>query len=138
MDIIQIFQSFTTQEQAIEYLENVRWKGEPRCPYCGSSEVGPHASSDRKMSRWQCRECRRAFAVTVGTLFHGTHIQLRNWFLVLALTLNAKDSASAYQIARDLGMRRPTVWSMMNRIRAALAEDEEQGRLLYRIVGAAA
>jgi transposase-like protein len=50
--------------------------------------------------------------------------------------LNAKKSASAYQIARDLGMRRPTVWSMMHRIRAAMAEDDEQGRLLHGIVEA--
>jgi hypothetical protein len=88
------------------------------------------------MPRWQCRDCSRAFAVTVGTLFHGTHVPLRNWFLVLALMLNAKKSASAYQIARDLGMRRPTVWSMMHRIRTAMAADQEQSDLLHGIVEA--
>jgi len=34
--------------------------------------------------------------------------------------LNAKKGLSAYQAARDLGMRRPTVWSMMHRIRKAM------------------
>mgnify|MGYP001262318302 CR=1 FL=1 len=136
MNIIEIFQSYQTQEQAIEHLEKVRWGGQPHCPYCGSLSVGRHASGDRAMSRWQCRDCSRAFSVTVGTLFHGTHIPLRNWFLVLALMLNAKKSASAYQIARDLGMRRPTVWSMMHRIRAAMAADPEQDRLLHGIVEA--
>ena len=136
MDIIRVFQSFSTQEQAIEYLEGVRWRGKPHCPYCGSFEVGRHASGDRAMSRLQFRDCSRAFSVTVGTLFHRTHIPLRNWFLVIALMLNAKKSASAYQIARDLGMRRPTVWSMMHRVRAAMAEDEEQDRLLHGIIEA--
>lgn len=136
MNIIEIFQSFQTQEQAISYLEKVRWGGEPNCPYCGSVAVGRHASGDRSMARWQCRDCSRAFAVTVGTLFHGTHIPLRNWFLVLALMLNAKKSASAYQIARDLGMRRATVWSMMHRIRAAMAADPAQEELLHGIVEA--
>jgi transposase-like protein len=136
MNIIEIFQSFQTQEQAVQYLEKVRWGGEPHCPYCGSLHVGKHASGDRDMSRWQCRDCSRAFAVTVGTLFHGTHLPLRNWFLVLALMLNAKKSASAYQIARDLGMRRPTVWSMMQRIRTAMAADPAQERLLHGIVEA--
>jgi len=136
MNIIEVFQSFQTQEQAIEYLERVRWAGEPHCPYCGSIAVGRHASGDRRMARWQCRDCSRAFAVTVGTLFHGTHIPLRNWFLVLALMLGAKKSASAYQIARDLGMRRPTVWSMMHRVRTAMAADPEQERLLHGIVEA--
>lgn len=134
MNVIEIFQSFQTQEQAIEHLEGVRWAGQPVCPYCGSVNAGRHASPDRNMARWQCRDCTRAFSVTIGTLFHGTHIPLRNWFLVLALMLNAKKSASAYQIARDLGMRRPTVWSMMQRIRTAMAADSEQERLLHGIV----
>lgn len=136
MNIIEVFQSFQTQDQAIEYLERVRWAGEPHCPYCGSVSVGRHASSDRDMPRWQCRDCTRAFAVTVGTLFHGTHVPLRNWFLVLALMLNAKKSASSYQISRDLGMRRATVWSMMQRIRTAMAADPEQEKLLSGIVEA--
>lgn len=136
MNIIEVFQSFQTQEQSIEYLEKVRWAGEAHCPYCGSTSVGRHASGDRTMARWQCRDCLRAFAVTVGTLFHGTHVPLRNWFLVLALMLNAKKSASSYQIARDLGMRRPTVWSMMHRIRTAMAADPDQKRLLHGIVEA--
>lgn len=136
MNILELFQTFQTQEQAVEYLEKVRWHGRPICPYCGSDEVGRHASGDRAGQRWQCRKCTRAFAVTVGTIFHGTHVPLRNWFLVIALMLNAKKSASAYQIARDLGMRRPTVWSMMHRVRVAMAEDANQAALLHGIVEA--
>ena len=134
MNIIQVFQSFQTQEQALEYLEKARWKGKPVCPYCKSEKVSRHASADRAQSRWQCQDCHTAFAVTVGTIFHGTHIPLKNWFLVLALMLNAKKSASACQIARDIGMRRPTVWSMMHRIRVAMASDADQSALLHGVV----
>jgi len=134
MNILQVFYEFTTQEQAIQYLEKVRWGGEPACLYCGSLSVGPHASPDRKNRRWQCRDCHKAFSVTQGTIFHGTHMPLRTWFLVLALMLNAKKSASSYQISRDLGVRRPTVWSMMHRIRIAMATSKAQERLLYGII----
>ena len=109
MNIIQLFQSFQTNEQAIQYLEKVRWKGNPVCPYCGGTKI--------KGQRWQCQYCHSAFAVTVGTIFHGTHIPLQKWYIMLALMLNAKKSASACQIARDLGIRRATVWSMMHRAR---------------------
>ena len=136
VNILDLFRSFQTEDQAVEHLETVRWHGEPACPYCQGRRVGRHASGDRTGQRWQCRDCKRAFAVTVGTMFHGTHVDLRKWFLVLALMLNAKKSASAYQIARDLGMRRPTVWSMMQRIRTAMAADPAQGRLLHGIVEA--
>lgn len=50
--------------------------------------------------------------------------------------LNAKKSASADQIARDLGMRRPTVWSMMHRIRVAMDTDTQAKTLLHGIVEA--
>jgi transposase-like protein len=136
MNLIELFQSFQTQEQALEYLEKTRWKGRPVCPYCQDERVYRHASGDRAEQRWQCQHCHRAFAVTVGTIFHGTHIPLKNWFLVLGLMLNAKKSASAYQIARDIGMRRPTVWSMMHRIRVAMASDPAQNALLHGIVEA--
>lgn len=136
MNVIELFQTFKTDERAVEYLEDIRWRGQPVCPYCKSETVGRHASGDRAMQRWQCFSCTRAFSVTVGTLFHGTHIPLKNWFLVIALMLNAKKSASAYQIARDVGMRRPTVWSMMHRIRTAMAADPEQSKMLHGIVEA--
>ena len=61
---------------------------------------------------------------------------MRTWFLVLALMLNAKKSASSYQISRDIGIRQPTVWSMMHRIRTAMDADMDQAELLYGIVEA--
>lgn len=136
MDILSIFRTFQTQEQCLDYLEQVRWRGEPVCPYCSSKRVGRHTSPDRANQRWQCRECTRAFSVTVGTIFHRTHVPLQKWFLLLGLMLSAKRCASSHQIARDLGIRQPTVWSMMHRARVAMANDQEQERLLHGIVEA--
>jgi transposase-like protein len=136
MNVIELFQTFKTQEQALTYLETIRWRGRTVCPYCGSEKVGRHASGDREMSRWQCRHCDRTFSPTVGTIFHGTHIPLKDWFLVIALMLNAKKSASSCQIARDIGRRQPTVWSMMHRVRIAMADDPYQKQLLHGIIEA--
>jgi len=47
MNLLALFQSFQTQEQALEYLEKVRWKGRPVCPYCQDERVYRHASGDR-------------------------------------------------------------------------------------------
>lgn len=136
MNILDVFKNFQNQEQAVEYLETARWHERPICPYCKSEKVCRHTSGDRAGMRWQCQDCTRAFSVTVGTIFHGTHIPLAKWFLVLALVVNAKKSVSACQIARDLGMRRPTVWSMVHRIRAAMLNDPEQNNLLHGIIEA--
>ena len=136
MNIIQLFETFETNLQAVEYLERVRWDGKPTCHYCESERTSIHKSKDRAIRRWQCHECHRAFSVTVGTVFHRTHVPLKKWFLLLALMLNAKKSASSCQIARDIGMNQPTVWSMMHRIRAAMALDPEQKELFKGIVEA--
>jgi transposase-like protein len=137
MNALKVFQNIQTQEQAIEFLEGARWPDKTTCPYCHSQKVCRHASCDRANIRWQCAECHRAFAVTVGTIFHGTHIPLRSWFLVLALMLKStKAASSAYRIARDLDMRRPTVWRMMGRIRNAMEKDSFQRKLLLGIVEA--
>lgn len=134
MTILQLFESFKTQEQCLEYLEHKRWKGMPVCPYCQSHKVCRHASPDRANQRWQCQDCKKAFSVTVGTIFHRTHMPLQTWFIVLALMLNAKKSASSHQVARDLGIRQPTIWSMMHRARVAMAVDQHAKALLHGIV----
>ena len=136
MNIIQFFKTFETNEQAVAYLEKVRWPDKTICPYCHGEKTCIHKETGRKTRRWQCWICEKSFSVTVGTVFHRTHVPLRDWFLILALMINAKKSVSSCQVARDLGMRQPTVWSIMHRIRAAMALDPEQKELFKGIVEA--
>lgn len=121
MDVGGLFSAITTQQQAVSYLESLRWNGEPRCPYCESVNVGRHASGDREGHRWQCHPCNRVFSASVGTIFHRTHVPLRSWFLVIALALREGRKGSTAQLARDLGMRRATVALMIKRIDGGLA-----------------
>lgn len=128
--IISIYRRFPTKESCLEHLEKVRWKEEPCCPYCKSEKVSRKKEIEQR-NRWQCSLCRKSFSVTVGTIFHNSHVDLQRWFLLIALMFSAKKGLSAMQAARDLEMRRPTVWSMMHRIRAAMVDD---GKLLAGIV----
>ena len=127
--IIHIYRRFPTPESCIKHLEQVRWQGKPLCPYCGAEKASKH--TEKHKTRWQCGWCHKSFSVTVGTIFHNSHVDLQRWFLLIALMFSAKKGLSAMQAARDLEMRRPTVWSMMHRIRAAMTDD---GKLLAGIV----
>lgn len=40
MDIIELMNRFSTQEDCILFLEELRWGGEPCCIHCGSIKVG--------------------------------------------------------------------------------------------------
>jgi len=122
--LASIDRRFPDREAAVAHLESVRWPDGPICPYCGSRKASRNRDASRALtdSRWQCQDCARSYSVTVGTLFHGSHVELQRWFALLAL-MRADEGLSSAAAARALKMRQPTVWSMMQRVRAARAED---------------
>jgi transposase-like protein len=123
--IVEVYRRWPTKDDCIAHLEAVRWGESPTCPYCGADRVSRNRDSSRDMTaaRWKCQRCKRSFSVTVGTIFHNTHVDLQRWFLLISLMLSARKGLSAMQAARDLEMRRPTVWSMMHRLRKAMADN---------------
>ena len=97
MNIIQVFERFPTQQDCIAHLEAARWGDKPSCPYCGSLNTA------RNQHRHRCYDCKTSFSVTVGTIFHHTHMPLQKWFLAIMLMLNAKKGLSrASTIPRSL------------------------------------
>ena len=127
MNIIQIFKQFPTQEDCIAYLEKARWGGKPVCPYCRSTGTAPN------QHRHRCYNCKTSFSVTVGTIFHRTHLPLQKWFLAIMLILNAKKGLSALQLSRDLDVNKNTAWRIAMQIRKAMTQ-AEQRQLLTGIV----
>ena len=127
MNIIQIYKRFPSENDCIKHLEGVRWNGKPQCPYCKSHNATPLKTE----SRHHCNNCNTSYSVTVGTIFHHTHLDLQKWFLALSLILNAKKGISSRQLARDIEVTKDTAWSMQMRIREAMVE---QGELLSGIV----
>ena len=75
MNIVEIFEQFPTQESCIKHLESARWgDGKAACPYCASRHTTPN------QHRHYCYTCKTSFSVTVGTIFHHTHLPLQKWF----------------------------------------------------------
>lgn len=134
--LVEIYRRFPDRAAAVAHLERVRWPDGPRCPYCGDARASRNRDDSRSATaeRWKCQnpDCLRSYSATVGTIFHNSHIDLQRWFLLIALMLNAKKGLSAMQAARDLDMRRPTAWSMMHRIRSAMADDGKPLSDLWR------
>lgn len=125
MNIIEVYRKFPTEADCIAYLEQVRWHGKPICPYCKSDSTTPLP----KEQRHHCNNCNTTFSVTVGTIFHHTHLPLQKWFLAISLILNAKKGISARQLARDLEVNKNSAWYLAMRIRKAMAEPDQRDLL---------
>ncbi|WAC06928.1 MAG: IS1595 family transposase [Thermodesulfobacteriota bacterium] len=129
MNIVEIYKLFPTHNHCIDHLEKIRWENKPTCPYCQSQSITPRP----KEKRYQCNSCNTSFRVTVGTIFHQTHLPLQKWFLAICLVLNAKKGVSARQLSRDLKVNKDTAWRMGMKIRQAMSE-REQKELLTGLV----
>ena len=123
MNLIDVMERFPDQEACIAFLEQVRWRGNPKCPHCESQKLTrrEHETETGRIGRWNYQDCKATFRVLHGTLFHGTKIPLQKWFLAISLIANAKKSISSYQLQRDLSLNQKTAWFMQVRIRAEMA-----------------
>jgi transposase-like protein len=115
-----------THEECLVYLEEIRWHGFPTCPYCDSIK----ASAYKNEHRYRCNACFTSYSVTVGTIFHKTHLDLQKWFQAILLLCKLNPDISARRLARELDVSRPTASLMVKRIRNASAEQVEMLRAI--------
>ncbi len=109
-----------TQQQAIEYLERIRWDGKQICPHCGHEKFMILKGKTTRAGLYKCTWCRKQYTVTVGTLFEGSHIPLNKWIAAFSLVCSSKKGISAHQIHRLLGITYKSAWFMVHRIRYAI------------------
>ncbi len=118
---------YTDADKAREHLESIHWPRGPICPHCSNSDQTRITKLEGKSTRpgvHKCKECRKPFTVTVGTVFERSKIPLNKWVLATHLMAASKKGMSAHQIHRMLGVTYKTAWFMCHRIREAMKEDE--------------
>lgn len=131
-----ISRRFSTDEEAREYLESVRWSKSRFCPHCGNADqkriyaIAVNVTKKIRAGLHECGECKGQFTVTVGTIFEDSHIPLRKWLVAWYLLCASKKGISALQMQRMLGLGSyRTAWFMMHRIRYALRNPSFSSKL---------
>jgi len=121
--IIQLVDVLKTDSDCREHLEKLRWNDQPICPHCGSQRQNHYRLKSNGIFKglYKCKDCRDRFTVTVGTMFEGSHIPLRKWFLAIYLFSSHKKGISSLQLHRDLDVTQKTAWFMLSRIRNTFA-----------------
>src|ERR1700678_2318408 len=116
---------FHDDEAARLHFEAQRWSDGPVCPYCGQMEtVTRLAGASTAPGVCTCRDCRRNFTVTVGTVIESSHVGLAKWMLAFRLMSSSKKGISSKQLERSLGVTYKTAWFMSHRIREAMRDDD--------------
>ena len=78
---------------------------------------------------YKCKDCRKPFSVTVGTVMERSHIPLHKWLLAFRLMASSKKGVSAHQLHRTLGITYKSAWFLFHRIREAMREGKMPGGL---------
>lgn len=122
--LIELLETFPNEESCIIYLEKLRWKnGKIKSPFDEKSKVynlGNH--------RYMCKNTQKIFNVKVGTIFHGTKLSLRKWFMAMWLVSSHKKGISSLQLSRDLKITQKTAWYILQKIRTCFI-CKNQGKL---------
>ena len=132
MDFVTILQSSPEESRAI--LEAELWPNGPICPKCGSV-AKPYTITRKSKTRnkvpsvYKCRDCRKQYTVTIGTIFEGSHIPLNKWLAAIFLMCASKKGMSSHQLHRMLKITYVSALFMTHRIRHAMKNGQFDGKM---------
>lgn len=135
MNLVDIGKHFNDADSARQFLEDMRWRDGVICPHCGivgeAYRLTPKGSTKTRVRKgvWKCKECRKQFTVTVGTIFEDSHIPLHKWLLAIHLLCSSKKGMSAHQLHRMLDITYKSAWFMAHRIRYAMSQEPLTSKL---------
>jgi transposase-like protein len=126
------FKKFPDEQAAIEHIEHRRWNGSPCCPFCGAQE---RIQQRKTKPYYRCLACQKDFTVRTGTIFERSHVPMHKWLYAIYLVVTSRKGVSSLQLSKELGVTQKTAWFMLQRIREACKNDDDQdGGFLHGIV----
>src|ERR1700726_2565829 len=111
-------------DAARQHLEMILWPQGPVFPPCGvpRERIPKLKGKSPRAGVYKCKDCRKPFSVTVGTVMERSHIPLCKWLLATQLMASSKKSMSAHQLHRMVGTSYEAAWFMFHRLREAATD----------------
>ncbi len=115
-------------DKAREHLESLLWPDGPVCPRCGvmGDRITRLKGKSTRPGVHKCKDCRKPFTVTVGTVMERSKVPLCKWVMAAQLMASSKKGMSAKQLERMLGTNYETAWFLFHRLREC-ATDPSRG-----------
>jgi len=122
LSLAGFLERYGTEAACREALLRWRWPSGFVCPGCG------YDGHCRLQTRpvLQCHRCHRQTSATAGTIFAGSKLPLRSWFLALYLLTQAKNGLSALSLARQLGVAYNSAWLLKHKLMQVMLEHDRQ------------
>ena len=110
---------YHNEDAARSHLESLLWPQGPVCPRCGVMEgrITKLQGASTRPGVYKCKDCRKPFSVTVGTVMERSHVPLSKWVLAAHFMASSKKGMSALQLQRMLGTNYETAWFLFHRLR---------------------
>jgi len=107
---------FRDDDKAREHLETLLWPDGPYCPNCGvmGDRVTKLHGESTRPGLYKCKDCRKPFSVTIGTVMERSHVPLSKWVLAAQLMASSKKGFSALQLQKMIDTNYETAWFMFN------------------------
>ncbi|RNL50166.1 IS1595 family transposase [Pedobacter jejuensis] len=121
--IIDLVKVFPDERACHQYLAGQRWDtGEIICPHDGCGHNQSYVFSDG--IRYKCKKCQTLFTAKTNTFMEGSKLSTIKWMLAMYLVMHKK-GISSVQLAKDVGVTQKTAWFMLQRVRWALGNEDE-------------
>ena len=124
LSLMDFMHSYGSEGQCHNALFLWRWPEGFRCPQCSYDGCC-------KLSRglYQCHRCHRQTSVISGTIFQGTKLPLRTWFLAMHLMTSAKNGISSMELSRQLGISYNAAWRLKHKLMQVMKERDDRSPL---------
>ena len=128
LSLDEFIESYGKEELCREAVQKAKWPTGFKCPQCGNTS---HCQLTR--GNYQCNQCHHQTSLIAGTIFQGTKLPLRKWFLAMYLLTQHKKGVSALQLSRDLGVNYKTAWSVKHKLMQTMMERQQEKKLQGRV-----
>jgi transposase-like protein len=110
---------FNTEEDCLNWIKASKWEnGIPTCPDCQNRTMNYYIT---KRKTYKCSKCANFFSPLSGTIFEKTRTPLKKWFMIIYHFTQFYQIPST-QLAREVGLPQPTVYKILQKLRIALKE----------------
>lgn len=121
LTIKELLEDIKDEKDARELFEYIRWPNGIVCPMCGSKSKPFRINrKSEKREILKCKNCKKEFSITTGTILKSSHIPFLTWLYALILVSSSKSEISSYNLSKMLGITKKSAKLMLYKIRYAL------------------